>query len=108
MQYKNYYASFIAIYDECYADIIEMMNNKGVTRLELEADEDYGYDRVTIRNPHYDHTEEVEVAVVELVGDDLYIENENEYSCIVREVVEWASITQLYDIVYRALYETNN
>ena len=108
MQYKNYYASFIAIYDECYADIIEMMNNKGVTRLELEADEDYGYDRVTIRNPRYDHTEEVEVAVVELVGDDLYIENENEYSYEVREVVEGASITDLYDIVYRALYETNN
>ena len=50
MQYKNYYANFLAIYDECYTDIIEMMNNKGVTRLEIEADEDYGYDRVTIRN----------------------------------------------------------
>ena len=44
MQYKNYYASFIAIYDDCYADIVKMMKNKGVTRLELEADEDYGYD----------------------------------------------------------------
>ena len=108
MKYKNYYTSFIAIYDECYADIVEMMNDKGVTRLELEADEDYGYNRVTIRNPYYGNTEEVEVAVVELVGDDLYIENENEYSYIVREVVEGASITDLYDIVYRALYETNN
>ena len=106
MQYKNYYANFIAIYDECYADIVNMMNNKGVTRLEIEADEDYGYDRVTIRNPYYGNTEEVEVVVVELVGDELYIENENEYSYDVREVVEGASITDLYDIVYRALYET--
>lgn len=108
MQYKNYYANFIAIYDECYADIVKMMNNKGITRLELEADEYYGYDMVTIRNPFYGNTEDVEVAVVELVGDNLYIENKNEYSYIVREVVEGISITDLYDIVYRALYETNN
>ena len=106
MQYKNYCASFIAIYDDCYADIVKMMNNKGVTRLEIEADEDYGYDRVTIRNQFFGNTEEVEVAVIELVGDDLYIVNENEYSYVVREEVEGASITNLYDIVYRALYET--
>lgn len=108
MQYKNYYASFTAIYDECYADIVKMMNNKGVTRLELEEDEDYGYDRVTIRNQLFGNTYEVEVAVVELVGDDLYFENENEYSYVVREAVEGASITNLYDIVYRALYEADN
>lgn len=108
MQYKNYYASFTAIYDECYADIVKMMNNKGVTRLELEADEGYGYNRVTIRNRFFGNTLEVEVAVVELIGDDLYIENENEYSYLVREVVEGVSITELYDIVYRALYETSN
>ena len=108
MQYKNYYASFTAIYDECYADIVEMMNDKGVTRLELESDEDYGYDKVTIRNQFFGNTLEVEVAAVELVGDDLYFENENEYSYEVREVVEWAGITALYDIVYRALYETDN
>lgn len=104
MQYKNYYASFIAIYDECYADIVKMMNNKGVTRLELEADE-----YVTICNQLFSNTLlEVEVSVVELVGDDLYIVNENEYSYVVREVVEGASITDLYGIVYRALYETSN
>ena len=108
MQYKNYYASFTAIYDDCYADIVKMMNNKGVTRLELEADEDYGYDRVTIRNQFFGNTLEVEVAVVELIGDVLYFENENEYSYVVREVVEGSSITELYGIVYRALYETNN
>ncbi len=108
MQYKNYHASFTAIYDECYADIVKMMNNKGVTRLELEEDEDYGYNRVTIRNQLFGNTYEVEVAVVELVGDDLYFENENEYSYVVREAVEGASITNLYDIVYRALCETNN
>ena len=108
MQYKNYYASFIAIYDDCYADIVKMMKNKGVTRLELESDEDYGYDKVTIRNQFFGNTLEVEVAAVELVGDDLYFENENEYSYVVREVVEGASITDLYDIVYRALYETSN
>lgn len=108
MQYKNYYENFLAIYDECYADIVKMMNDKGVTRLELEADEDYGYDRVTIRNQFFGNTLEVEVAVVELVGDDLYFENENEYSYAVREAVEGASITDLYGIVYRALYETNN
>ena len=108
MQYKNYYASFTAIYDDCYADIVKMMNDKGVTRLELKADEDYGYDRVTIRNQFFGNTLEVEVAVVELIGDVLYFENENEYSYVVREVVEGSSITELYGIVYRALYETNN
>ena len=108
MQYKNYYASFIAIYDECYADIVKMMNDKGVTRLELKADEDYGYDKVTIRNRFFGNTLEVEVVAVEFVGDDLYIENENEYSYLVREVVEGASITDLYAIVYKALYKTNN
>lgn len=109
MQHKNYYASFIAIYDDCYADIVKMMNDKGVTRLEIEADEDYGYDRVTIRNQFFGNTLlEVEVSAVELIGDDLYIVNENGYSYVVREVVEGISITDLYDIVYRALYETNN
>lgn len=108
MQYKNYYASFLAIYDECYADIVKMMRNKGVTRLEIEEDENYGYDRITTKNQYYGNVEEVEVAVVELVGDDLYIENENEYSYEVESVVEGANITDLYDIVYRALYETNN
>lgn len=108
MQYKNYYASFTAIYDECYADIIKMMKDKGVARLELESDEDYGYDRVTIRNQLFGNTYKVEVAVVGLTGDDLYFENEYEYSYVVREVVEGASITDLYGIVYRALYETNN
>lgn len=108
MQYKNYYAKFLAIYDECYADIVKMMRNKGVTRLEIEGDEDYGYDRITTKNKYYGNVEEVEVAVVELVGDDLYIENENEYSYEVESVVEGANITDLYDIVYRTLYETNN
>ena len=50
MQYINYYADFLAIYDECYADIIKMMRNKGVTRLEIKADEDYGCDRITTKN----------------------------------------------------------
>ena len=108
MQYKNYYASFLAIYDECYADIVKMMKNKGVTRLEIEDDEDYGYDRITIINEYYGNSEDKEVAVVELVGDDLYFENENEYSYEVNRVVMGQNITDLYDIVYRALYETNN
>lgn len=110
MQYINYYASFLAIYDECYADIVKMMKNKGVTRLEIEEeeDEDYGYDRITIVNEYYGNSEDKEVAVVELVGDDLYFENENEYSYEVNRVVMGQNITDLYDIVYRALYETNN
>lgn len=107
MQYKNYYASFLAIYDECYADIVKMMKNKGVTRLEIEDDEGYGYDRITIVNEYYGNSEDKEVAVVELVGDDLYFENENEYSYEVNRVVMGQNITDLYDIVYRALYETN-
>lgn len=108
MNYRNYYADFLAIYDECYADIVKMMKNKGVTRLEIEEDEDFGYDRITIRDQYYDNSENMEVAVVELVGDDLYFENENEYSYEVKSVVEGANITDLYDIIYRALYETNN
>lgn len=108
MNYRNYYADFLAIYDECYADIVKMMKNKGVTRLEIEEDEDFEYDRITIRDQYYDNSENMEVAVVELVGDDLYFENENEYSYEVKSVVEGANITDLYDIIYRALYETNN
>ncbi len=108
MQYKNYYASFLAIYDECYADIVKMMKNKGVTRLEIEDEEGYGYDRITIVNEYYGNSEDKEVAVVELVGDDLYFENENEHSYEVNRVVMGQNITDLYDIVYRALYETNN
>lgn len=108
MPYKNYYASFLAIYDECYADIVKMMKNKGVTRLEIEEDEDYGYDRITIVDEYYGNSEDKEVAVVELVGDDLYFENENEYSYEVNRVVMGQNITDLYDIVYCALYETNN
>jgi hypothetical protein len=108
MQYKNYYASFLAIYDECYEDIVKMMKNKGVTRLEIEEDEDYGFDRITIVNEYYGNSEDKEVAVVELIGDDLYFENENEYSYEVNRVVMGQNITDLYDIVYRALYETNN
>jgi hypothetical protein len=108
MQYKNYYADFLSIYDKCYADIVKMMKNKGVTRLEIEEDEDFGYDRITIRDQYSDNSENMEVAVVELVGDDLYFENENEYSYEVNRVVMGQNITNLYDIVYRALYETNN
>lgn len=108
MNYRNYYADFLTIYDECYADIVKMMKNKGITRLEIEEDEDFGYDRITIRDQYYDNSENMEVAVVELVGDDLYFENENEYSYEVKSVVEGANITDLYDIIYRALYETNN
>ena len=108
MQYKNYYASFLAIYDECYADIVKMMKNKGVTRIEIEEDEDYGYDRITIVNEYYGNSEDKDVAVVELVGDDLYFENENEHSYEVNSVVRGQNITDLYDIVYHALYETNN
>ena len=108
MQYRNYYADFLAIYDECYADIVKMMKNKGFTRLEIEEDEDYGYDRITIRNEYYGNVEDDEVAVVELVEDDLYYENENGYGYKVSRVVVGSSITDLYDIVYRALYETNN
>lgn len=108
MQYKNYYASFLAIYNECYADIVKMMKNKGVTRLEIDGDDGYGYDRITIVNEYYGNSEDKEVAVVELVGDDLYFENEDEYSYEVNCVVMGQNITDLYDIVYRALYETNN
>ena len=108
MQYRNYYAEFLIIYDECYADIVKMMKNKGVTRLEIEDDEGYGYDRITIVNEYYGNSEDKEVAVVELIGDDLYFENENGYSFEVNRVVFGATITDLYDIVYRALYETNN
>ena len=108
MQYKNYYASFLAIYDECYADIVKMMQSKGITRLEIPYDEDYGYDRITIVNEYYGNSEDKEVAAIELVGDDLYFENENEYSYEVNRVVMGQNITDLYDIVYRALYETNN
>ena len=108
MNYRNHYARFVAVYWDCYNDIVTMMKNKGVARLEIPDDEDFGYDKVTIRNYYYCNTEEQEVAFVELVGEDLYFENRDEYSYSVRDVVEGLNITDLYDIVYRALYENNN
>ena len=108
MIYKNYYAKFLAIYEECYNDIVAMMQDKGVTRIENLDDEDYGFDRVTIRNTYYGNCEEKEVAIVELVEDELYFENGEEYSYNVKDCVEGYNIADLYDIVYRALCEKNN
>lgn len=106
--YRNYYAKFLAIYEECYNDIVAMMQDKGITRIEGLEDEDYGFDRVTIRNTYYGNCEEKEVAIVGLVGDELYFENEEESVYNVKNCVEGYNITDLYDIVYRALYENNN
>lgn len=106
--YRNYYAKFLAIYEECYNDIVAMMQDKGVTRIDNLDDEDYGYDRVTIRSNYYGTCEEMEVAAIALVDDDLYFENEEEGVYNVKDCVEGYNITDLYDIVYRALYENNN
>ena len=98
---------FVALYEQVYSDIVYMMKRKGVSRLELPYDEDYGYDRITIINEYYGNSEDKEVSVVELIGDDLYFENENEHSYEVNRVVSGQNIVDLYDIVYRALYENN-
>lgn len=107
MDYKPYYAKFSAIYDECYNDIEKMMKDKGVDRLEIPCDEDYGYDKVTTYDDYYGCSEEKEVAVVELAYGVLFFENENEHSYEVRDVIRGSNIVDLYDIVYRALYENN-
>ena len=60
MTYKNHYAKFIAIYLECYDDIVAMMKNKGVTRIEIPDDDDFGYDKITIRNYYYLNPEDQE------------------------------------------------
>lgn len=106
MEYKCYYAEFSKLYDEVYAEIVKMMKSKNVRRLEIPYDEDCGgYERITIKNKYYGDAEDFEVAVVELYKDEICIENSEEYSHDVRDVLEGSNITDLYDIVWRALYE---
>lgn len=107
MEYKCYYAEFSKLYDEVYAEIVKMMKSKNVRRLEIPYDEDYGCERITIRDKYYGDTEEFEVEVVELYKDEICIENSEEYSHDVRDVLEGSNITDLYDIVWRALFENN-
>ena len=107
MGYRNFYSEFLALYESVYSEIVVMMKNTATTRLELTYDEDYGFDKITIRNEFYGNTDDTEVALVELVGDDLYFENESGHSYEVSRCVEGAEITTLYDIVYRALFENN-
>lgn len=108
MEYKCYYAEFSKLYDEVYAEIVKMMKSKNVRRLEIPYDENYcGYESITIKNKYYGDTEEFEVAVVELYKDEICIENSEEYSHDVRDVLEGSNITDLYDIVWRALFENN-
>ena len=108
MIYINHYAKFMAAYDECYNDIIKMFKNKGIVHLECVEDEGYGYDGITIENPFYGNVEDYYVTEVGIEGDDLYFCDERRNSYDVKRWVEGASITDLYDIVYRALYENNN
>jgi hypothetical protein len=107
MEYRNFYSEFLTLYESVYSEIVLMMKKASVTRLELPYDEDYGYDKITIRNEFYGNTDDTEVTLIELVGNDLYFENENEHSYEVSRCVEGAEITTLYDIVYRALFENN-
>ena len=107
MIWENYYAKFLAIYEECYDDIVKMMRSKGITHLEAPCDENYGYEKITIINEYYGNSEDQEVAVVELIGNDLYFENGNGHSYEVSYCVMGHNIVDLYDIVYRVLYRNN-
>ena len=66
-----------------------------------------GYHKITIINDHYGYSEDKEVAVVDLAYGILFFENENGHSYDVRDCVVGSHIVDLYDIVYRNLYENN-
>ena len=107
MKHTNYFAEFANVYSKAYNDIIKMMQEEGITRLELEQDEDYPYE-IRIHEDSICETEKIIVpSAIELVKGVLWIENDEEDSYEVIFSVLGTEIVSLYELVYTTLYEEN-
>ena len=107
MKHTNYFAEFANVYSKVYNDIIKMMQEEGITRLELQQDEDYPYE-IRIHSDDFCETERTFApSIIELVDGVLWIENEEEDSYEVIFSVLGTEIVSLYELVYTTLYEEN-
>lgn len=107
MKHTNYFAEFSNVYSNAYNDIIKMMQEKGIKRLELEQDEDYPYE-IRIREDSFCETVRTFVpSIIEIVDGVLWIENEDEDCYEVMFSVLGTEIVSLYELVYTTLYGEN-
>lgn len=106
MKHTNYFAEFSNIYSNAYNDIVKMMQEEGITRLELEQDEDYPYE-IRIRDTFTETERTFVPSVIELVDGVLWIENEDEDCYEVVFSVLGTEIVSLYELVYSTLYGEN-
>lgn len=107
MKYTNYFAEFANVYSKAYNDIVKMMQEEGITRLELAQDEDHPYAIGIITDGFCKAERKFIPSVIEIVNGMLWIENEEEDCYEVILSVSGAGITCLYELVYTTLYAEN-
>lgn len=106
MKHTNYFAEFANVYSNAYDDIKKMMQEEGITRLELEQDEDYPYE-IRVRDTFSETERTFAPSIIELVDGVLWIENEEEDCYEVIFSVLGTEIVSLYELVYATLYVEN-
>lgn len=106
MKHTNYFVEFANVYSKAYNDIQKMMQEEGITRLELEQDEDYPWD-FRVRDTFTETERTFAPSIIELVDGVLWIENEDEDCYEVVFSVLGTEIVSLYELVYTTLYEEN-
>ena len=106
MKHTNYFAEFANVYSNAYDDIKKMMQEEGITRLELEQDEDYPWE-LRVRDAFCEEERRFVPTIVEIVDGELWIENEEEDSCEAIFSVLGTEIVSLYELVYTTLYVEN-
>lgn len=106
MKHTNYFAEFANVYSNAYSDIVKMMQEKGIKRLELEQDEDYPWE-FRVRDTFSEEERRFVPTIVEIVDGELWIENEEEDCYEVVFSVLGTEIISLYELVYSTLYGEN-
>lgn len=106
MKHTNYFAEFANVYSKAYNDIIKMMQEEDITRLELEQDEDYPWE-FRVRDTFSEEERRFVPTIVEIVDGVLWIENEEEDCYEVIFSVLGTEIVSLYELVFTTLYVEN-
>lgn len=106
MKHTNYFAEFSNVYIKVYNDIKKMMQEEGITRLELQQDEDYPC-VLRVRANSCEEERRFVPTIVEIVDGVLWIENEEEDCYEVIFYVLGTEIVSLYELVYTTLYVEN-
>ena len=106
MKHTNYFAEFANVYSNAYNDIIKMMLEEGITRLEFEQNEDYPWE-FRVRDTVCEEERRFVPTIVEIIDGELWIENEEEDSYEVIFSVLGTEIVSLYELVYTTLYVEN-